>query len=193
MGSRNIAQQTLSFVTQKSSLQWTLTQLGLPEYVIRLALLEIHRTQLSDSPDGQPFAIGSLSAAFQISEHATVLPASVDIRLEITDRCPQEAAVALRYVFLYRGDNPARMASTAAGRALLYESTVTQDGTLLMSGVWQDGSRLAWAERYIPDASCVPSPFDPADDVLARAISDLSNSMPIETVQPLVEPPDAPF
>ena len=180
MGSRNITQQTLSFVTEKSSLQWTLMRLGLPEHVLRLVLPEMHRTHRSDSSADRPFAIGSLSAAFQIGGPATILPASVDVRMELTDRSPQGAAVALRYVFVYEGgDNPARMASIAVGPTVVYESTVTQDGTLFMSGVWQAGDILARAERYIPDESFVPNPTDSADDVLAQAISGLSNPMPI--------------
>ena len=185
MGSRNLTQQTLSFVTDKSLLQWTLVRLQLPEYVLRLALPEMHGRDLSDCPEQRPFAIGSLSAEFQVSGQKTVLPSSVDVRLEVSDRSAEEAAVALRYVFMYDGgDNPACMASIAVGRVPVYESTVTQDGTLLMSGVWQGGTLLARAERYIPEESCVPSPTDAEDEVLERTISGLSTPMRIAASQP---------
>jgi hypothetical protein len=183
MRSRHIAQQTLSFVTAKSTLQQTLQLMELPEYAIRLVLPEMH----GKSNQGEHhYAIGQVSAAFQPNQQDNILQAIGDIRIEIADRDAHDAAVAIRYEFVATGDaDPASTASHAVEEAIIYESTVTQDGTVLISGIWQGGSILARAERYIPDVSCLPSTADPEDDVLAQTVRGLSNPMPIEGAHPM--------
>ncbi len=176
MGSRQLAQQTICFVAPKMALVPQLQRLKLMDYSMQAVLPDMQ--SLAGRPDAK-YVMGQLSAVLQPVEDENVFQALGEIRVEIADRSPEDAVVAVRFAFEAAGDaSPARVASQLLPMTVIYETVVTQDGELLAASSLLNGTVLSQSERYVSDPTWCPSASDPVEEAFRQVTADLSKPMP---------------